>query len=341
MVRNNKKFVFSDITPSRFKKGTTNIKVFILAQVDPKLPGLEVLIKRMGEIKRYKSKREIKFRDFYEYYSNAFTRSQKEEINNIIKKSTIIIVDIREAEKELEETLRKIHHNLSINLCLKAMNKEVKRETYNILKREILYIASPLEQISNIINILHDSFLFLNSGEIFSHPSPIQIVNSVLKRLDNKFQNVLYFIAQFNSIYWKVKNKKIRKDLQKDIHSIIKKNILGIFPQNLRYFNRLFNRIFERGYIFDRGNERSFTVLEEIHKDVGEIHQQIKKYLVPPEIENIYEVIERNSQEYIELQVADIAAGFARKIFDIKDKEGVKRFFDRVIYNGRILLDEE
>ena len=315
------KTVFADETSTKLVKSKLGQGVYLLAQVDPTIPGVEPVIMVMNQIYRDSGLVEVKF-DIFKSYYDRLDSATKTKLHEYFSDALLIVIDIRELESSLEETVKELRINIPPRIEIE------------VLKRPLIQFTTSIETIAEICQIVKSSLSYLNP-RYFLSSDPSKVVDLILTRLGNKLQNIFRFVAEYNSIFWKLYDKQTLDQFHEDMEKLYKE--WSYFPPLEIRLALLLSRIFDRNYVFDEGNKKSMATLKLIYDDVKSTIDNLRSYLLPVEYSKKSEIKSLKSGNSQYLQIADIVVGFAREMFDKGNIDAVKNEFKKVIYNGRPL----
>lgn len=253
-------------------------------------------------------KREAKYADFRRNRESLPPELVRSVLQGV-RKAIIAISDDRQHRIEMTATLENISGR-----SLKGLAPEVRKYFEGVVSKyadEMVLLHSPLSQVEHYLGADDDSVNF----------------DRYLKTLENP-RNVRIFACRAAGAFFEVIDPDSRK-----------KAIDRLYEYRYSSMNQLQSQLLYHAGIptrvFDKGNQKVTNLIRKLRQDV---HDRIEstEYLLLPDSSGIVE--EADSKESKEVGASDIAAGYARELYE--SSEGTKKVtdaFDLVILNGQVL----
>jgi hypothetical protein len=263
---------------------------------------------------RYKLKRpgEIKAKDVLRNW-DSFDRQLQTAIKRGISRAEIAIYDPRPYFEPYENSIRKIWPELT-----RKTQQEIGTKISNLVQKSIL-------QQPRVLSILRQ----LNRNALDEEK---------LRRRLKKPHNVKTFVERSICAFIKVYDENIWEEAYQELLAQ-----RFIFPQDslspeFKSTNNVYSKVLLKSLRADRYfDEGNFVSTKEIIKLREAVSRELEFFISPRE-NTVGRIVEINSESSAHAQISDIAAGYARYLYQQNERmRKLKDHFKSVIYNGRRL----
>jgi hypothetical protein len=244
---------------------------------------------------------ELKYSDVRKNWK-SFDNQMKGAIKNGVGQALIVVCDPQPYTKPAYQVLSRISSGLP-----QSFLKEIKKNLSDIVQQGVLE-QSPVSWIKYNISA--------------NAPN-----NAELQKRLKKPHNIKLFVARSIATFHELYDKE---NWDHAFDELLPQRF--VLPQHIYANILLKSQEFDR--VFDEGNRPSAELIREIRNQVDE---RINDYIitVPGEMGKVEEV---NSKDNDYIQVSDLAAGFARDMYQKPEgKKRLKDYFKATIYNGKLL----
>ena len=248
----------------------------------------------------------------------------KKKVYEEVYPSTIIILDLL---KPFRESLKK-----SGFLPVKFLNIFKGNSISSGFKKHIFENLRQISFLNSLIVRLEDLKNRAQDNRQFRKRKSIDLVNKDILRgiQDRHFRE---FVSKISIVYCDAFDLKISKEI---FNTLINEYVC--IDESIIARSRL-HYVLEPDYILDKGSKNVFDILKEVHNETKTIFNDFQK-------NKLGILDEGDSKDYIGIQIADLSAGIARKIFEenylnklntLKAATEVRRYFKKVLFNSNWL----